>query len=459
MQRINTLALLSTSALLSGCVIYAGGSLDVGDDDFADTDVVGSTDTSDDSDDSITAETSEDGTDDGDPTDTTTGTEECAAAIDILFVIDNSGSMGEEQGQVSAAIGSMVDTLDLAGMDWRIAVTTTDNGNPWCPAGTTTPEAGKLVASSCRSRLGDFSFSDVVDVQDIACNDVCAHEDIEIASTVIDGEVRPGKWVERVDGVANTFVHEGDEIVEVDPVEALRCILPQGVSGCGFESQLESLQLALARSANENEDDFGFLRAGAQLAVVIISDETDCSYDKDWADIFAQDGNKAFWTDPTASFPTSGLCWNAGMECIGEGPEYDDCVARNRDIDGNDLPDGNNPDAVLHPIARYTETLAALEAAKTAIDPSADVMVFGIVGVELDGSLVFADVGDTDPAFQDSFGIGPGCVGEAESSAVPPGRMREVIGEFDGSMHSVCKTQYIDAFKTIANRVTVGCEP
>jgi hypothetical protein len=456
----SSLATVSTSAFLFGCVVYLDGSLDVGDDEA---------ETSDDSEDSTdTAITMTSGDDDpistdegdGDSADTTTDTgdvEGCTEAIDILFVIDNSGSMGEEQSQLVSAIGSMVAALDLAGMDWRIGVTTTDNGNPWCPTGTTTPEGGKLVASSCRSRLGDFLFSDAVDVQDIACNDVCAHENVQMASTVIDGMVveDAGPWVQRIDGLANTFTIEGDEAVALDPVEALRCILPQGVNGCGFESQLESMRLAVARSEDVNEDQFGFLREGAQLAVVIISDETDCSYNQQADHIFAQDGDKTFWTDPNSSFPTSGVCWNAGMECIGEGPEYEDCVARNKDDVGNILPDGNDPNAVLHPIARYTETLTALEQAKKAIDPTADVMVFGVVGVQLDGSLHFAD--SDDPTYQDSFGIGAGCTGDANVSAAPPGRMRDVIAEFDGTLHSICKPQYIDAFTTIANRVTVGC--
>jgi hypothetical protein len=449
---LSTLALVSTSALSLGCVVYLDGMLDVGDE-------VGETESgeTDDSGDTFTSEPETGDEDTADAADT--GEDLCVEEVDILFVIDNSGSMGEEQQQLVAAIPSMVSALDLAGLDWRIGVTTTDNGNPWCPAGTTTPEGGKLVASSCRSRLGDFLFSDNVDVQDIACNDICSHTDIVTASTVIDGVVvePAGPWVQRIDGAANTFVMEDDQAVPLDPIEALKCILPQGINGCGFESQLESMHLALARSNEPNEDQFGFLREGAQLAVVIISDETDCSYGKDWSEIFDQDGNKAFWSDPTASFPTSAVCWNAGMQCIGEGPVYEDCVVANKDVEGNLLPPGDEPGAVLLPIQRYLDTLSAIEDAKHQIDPAADVMVFGVVGVQLDGSMLFADVTETDPAFQDSFGIGPGCTGDALVTAVPPGRMREVFGEFDGTMHSICKPQYIDAFKTVANRVTVGC--
>ncbi|MFV8756054.1 hypothetical protein ACNOYE_36340 [Nannocystaceae bacterium ST9] len=461
MPRTNARLALPTlaAATLFGCIVQIDGSLDVGDDeadtsneDDASTDSGGSSDEGYTIDPDPTNSTEDEG-----ETDTGLAGDGCAQAIDILFVIDNSGSMAEEQRQVVDAIGSMVASLDLAGMDWRIGVTTTDNGNPWCPASSTTPEAGRLVSSSCRERLGDFLFSDTVDVQESGCLDVCAHEQIAMASTVIDGVVQPaGHWVERIDGVANTVAPQGDGFVEVDPVEALRCILPQGVNGCGFESQLESMNLAIARSFDA-EPNLGFLRDDAQLAVVIISDESDCSYDQDWVDIFMPEGNKTFWTDPSASFPTSAVCWNAGMRCIGDGPVYSDCVAVDKDVEGNELEGANEGSAVLHPVSRYAEVLANLEHDKQQVDPDAKVLVFGVVGVQLDGSLHFEDVGDSDPAFQDSFGIGPGCTGEGNAAASPPGRMREVVGEFDGTLHSVCKTQYIDAFKTIANRVTADC--
>lgn len=44
--------------------------------------------------------------------------------VDVLFVIDNSGSMKEEQANMAARISSFVSKI--SGMDWRAAVTTTD---------------------------------------------------------------------------------------------------------------------------------------------------------------------------------------------------------------------------------------------------------------------------------------------------------------------------------------------
>lgn len=421
------------------CVVQIGGELDVGADEASGTspESGSSEDEGVDSGMASEPETGDAGSSE-DEGDTEMTGDACVEAVDILFVIDNSGSMGASQRQVAEAIGAMVERLEQAGMDWRIGVTTTDAGNPWCPAAVTTPEAGNLVASSCRSRIGDFLFADTVDVQDAACRDLCETDVIDLAND--------DPWVESHDGVSNT----------PDPIEALECMLPQGVNGCGFEAPLESMHLALARAQDPEEPNFGFMRAGAQLAVVIVSDEVDCSYDEDWSDIFSQDGSKAFWSDPSASFPTSAVCWNAGVSCSGEGPEFANCVPANKDVDGQPTQD---PDAaVLHPLTRYADMLDGLRADKQAIDPSADVRVFGILGVGLDGLPHYVDASETDPTFQDSFGIGPGCAGPVEGeSAVPPVRMRSLINEQGGSMHSICKDQFTDALVTIANRVSLAC--
>jgi len=48
---------------------------------------------------------------------------------DILFVVDNSCSMGGEQAQLVANFGSFIDEMIGAGADWQVAVITTDNPN------------------------------------------------------------------------------------------------------------------------------------------------------------------------------------------------------------------------------------------------------------------------------------------------------------------------------------------
>lgn len=46
--------------------------------------------------------------------------------VDILFVVDNSGSMSEEQRRMADSFPNFVQGLDIAGLDYRIGIITTD---------------------------------------------------------------------------------------------------------------------------------------------------------------------------------------------------------------------------------------------------------------------------------------------------------------------------------------------
>ncbi|EDM79168.1 hypothetical protein PPSIR1_27418 [Plesiocystis pacifica SIR-1] len=358
-------------------------------------------------------------------------------ALDILFVVDNSGTMGPLQAALAQNIDGLINPLDDAGVDWRVAVTTTDNGNPWCSPGQTTPEGGNFVYSGCPNRLTDFVFGADTDVSDPACLDLCTAENGQLAT---EGGV---PWLERSNGALNIELD--------DPSAALRCLLPQGINGCGFESPLESMYLAMVRSFSQGEDNFGFLRQDASLLVILVTDEADCSYNKDWSAIFDTDGNKVFWSDPNSPFPTSAVCWNAGVDCTGDPSQYDDCVAANKDVDGNATGDSQ---AVLHPVSRYTQFLEGLAADKQG----GTVRVGLIAGVDTNGEPYYADVTSTDPSFQDSFGIGPGCaapspLGGAEIvQAVPPVRMLEAQGSLSAGAYSACNFDgYDTALSTMAS--------
>jgi len=398
----NARALLSLLPLLlatSGCIVDLGN--------LGEEDTDGTESTDGDGGSSTAADTGDSGSSD----DGTTMPIPTERAVDILFVIDNSGSMGEEQAKLASSIEALVSTLDGAAMpvDYRIGVTTTDNGNPWC--GTTSPEAGSLRATSCRSRPTEFTFNGAVVIEafDDACAALCPEE-------LADLEISDGKpWID----VQNTTGTSNVDAV----VDSLRCMLPQGIDGCGFESQLESTWKAVGRFDAVGDASFGFHRPGALLAVMIISDETDCSYNQDVGEsIFLPDGDRTFWSDPTAASPTSAVCWNAGMACTELGDGTLDCVSQDFDLDGNT---GASPaEAVLHPVKRYIDTLVAEGA-----------FVSGIYGVGLDGSAVFRT--SDDPQYQNDFGIGAGCESE-NGKAVPPGRMREVVTALDGSGTSIC---------------------
>jgi hypothetical protein len=362
--------------------------------------------------------------------------------IDFLFVVDNSGSMGSAQAALASGLDALVAGLDAAdGVSYRIGVTTTDNGNPQC--GATGPEAGNLQMSSCRSRQNEFVFPNPpTDATQYACLDICPLDDIPIVptATVGDPEPRVRPWIEGGAGGSNL---DGASVAD-----ALRCVMPQGIAGCGFESPLEAAHKALLRAETVGEAQFGFLRPTAHLVIVYITDETDCSYTDDAELIFypdTQGGNEVFWAPEPAGVsptgrPTSAVCWNAGVECSGGPGTYDECHAANKSIDGIvGVPDEA---AVLHSVDRYRDFLLQLQQAKRA-SSNASVFLFGIVGVPVGWPatpLVFADA--VDEQRQYDFGIGPGCTSEGGTSANPPMRLLELSESFDNpintNLFSIC---------------------
>jgi hypothetical protein len=202
------------------------------------------------------------------------------------------------------------------------------------------------------------------------------------------------------------------------------------------------MRKAILRFDAEGEPSMGFHRPGALLAVVIVTDETDCSYHGDHETIFLPEGNRVFWSDTEAASPTSAVCWYAGIECVGNGAPYDECYAQSFDEDGNNV-DGPNEDddAVLHPVVRYVAELAINDA-----------YAFSIDGVGLDGSIVYQD--SLDAQLQNDFGIGPACESQA-GFGVPSVRVREVVESTSGpgSQGSICSDSYAGHMTTFVQGI------
>ena len=375
--------------------------------------------------------------------------------VDILFVLDNSP--GSDHVRVVQLEQLLLESLDANLVDYRVAMTTTDSGNPRCSEAATTPEHGNFVFGSCRERLDDFVASDGMSDATADCLDTCVHETIEAVPTGIDDsdELSPRPWLEVSPSGTNL---SGD--VPVD--EALACLILPGVGGCTFESPLESLYRALDRASTPSEPNYGFIRDDAHLMVVIFTNDADCSYNPDYAEIFTEDGDKTFWSDPAAESSTPAVCWNAGVECLGGPSPYYDCVPVDKSLDGSLTLDEST--AVLHPLTRYFQQLEAIKIAKQERNPGLEVVVTAIVGVPEDYDevpLVYESVADTDPEFEDKFGIGPGCSGDATNGeepvmAVPPVRMLELAAATQphsgaNNVHSICEDELTGALGAISD--------
>lgn len=377
--------------------------------------------------------------------------------VDILFVIDNSGSMGEEQATLAANFDAFIDELEEVDADYRIGITTTDDGNPWCTG--TGPEAGALQLRACRDHLEDFVFApgsnQEVDRTMEACLASCPEELAGLApeptTTVDDLEPKPRPWLERERGASN--VPAG-----VTVGQALACWGPQGIAGCGFESPLEAFRKTLLRSVTDGEAGAGFMREDALLQVVFITDEADCSLGPGGDAAFSPDGDRTLWPDPTAAGPPSAVCWNAGVSCATGNNGGTHCVPANIGADGQE---SDADRAVLQPLSRYIGLLEEVGAAKQKVssDVSRPVLVSVIAGVPEGYAGEDLDYGPgTDAQFEADFGIGAGCT-SGQGEAVPPVRLLALAQVFatdeeletHSNVFSICDNDYTPALRSIAD--------
>jgi len=385
--------------------------------------------------------------------------------VDILFVIDDSGSMAEEQALLAQNFGAFIGVLEAPDVkaNYRIGITTTDMDNPRCSKEANTPTMGDLVLSSCLDRVdqGDFVFNGVEPPLDaaFACTAVCDKTDADLqirpTTTDRDEEAKARPWLENIEGVTNIPD-------DVSTLEAFQCFGPPGVAGCGFESHLESMYQALSRADVNGDANYGFLRDEAILSVVFLTDELDCSLNEKHEGVFIN--NKVFWNDPEDPLPTSSVCLRAGVECTGSGdPNFEECYAENYDEAG--AAGASDDDAVLYPVGRYTDFLQGVEDEKRTIASDQEVLVAVIGGVpegyaagdeEIDYSSV------ADQLFLDDFGIAPGCT-LGEGTALPPVRMKEFAESFevgeDRNMYSICQDNYSSALGAIADRIRDQIKP
>jgi hypothetical protein len=419
----------------------------------------------------------------------------CTDQIDLLFVIDNSGTMGEEQLNLARnfplLIQQLEDLTDSAGMpvnpDVQIMVTTSDFGNPLCtpfePDGYD-PAKGAPTETGCNARLADFTgLTQPPVIVETACTGVCptdlAPEGDPFIAFNPDGD--------NVPDVPDADIN-GDGVMDSPVAQTLACIGPQGINGCGYEAQLESMLQALNPKSAWNDPEVTarpFLRNGALLAIVVVTDEVECSV-KDYS-IMEDDMYQEVNPNNGSRTASSAICWNAGVAC--NGPDamgiYSDCQS----VD----------DDKLQPVSRYTNYLIE-ELRETK---KKEVIMLGILGVPLVtehnpnppyeptaggvDDLVYRDwrdgqypAGDILPAeFADGvtaedktfdFHIGPGCTGEDgmggfTGQATPNTRVIEVCqalnyeGNIRCCIESICDTDFSAAIQCLTGIIEETIQP
>jgi hypothetical protein len=427
--------------------------------------------------------------------------------VDVLFVIDNSGSMGEEQLNLAANFPLLIEQLtsltDETGqqlnLDVNMMVTTTDFGHPLCtqfqPEGYV-PAQGRPIFNGCNERIDNFTSVDPFDPAEVpeACTENCP-KDIEPSDPFIH------------------FDSLGANVVFGDVAGALSCIAPQGISGCGYEGTLEAMLQALRPDACWNDPSVqgcdghpvwhwvkrGFLRPGSTLAIVIVSDEEDCSVaSPEGFQWFTDSDKKDYWRvhpESQSKQPSSAICWGAGVACTDEDGDGDKEECHSREHTD-----------VLHPITRYTDFLDYLED-----EYDHKVVIMGVLGVPpvtahnedppfepieggvhalkyrewrdgpYDGTEQGGDIlpeeweeGITAAHKTWEVGIGPGCTGQRKdgsffAQAVPPVRVKEVCesrnleGGGEGSVRccieSICSEDVSPAMQCLVGVISETIDP
>jgi len=293
------------------------------------------------------------------------------AAIDMLAVIDDSCFVPVYQPRVASQMSRLTTALDAGApeADLRFGVVTTSLGTANVQAGLICPDdQGKLQTSGCAGLTDDY---------------------------LVDGvDAFTGERVTNYSGSLD---------------EALRCMVDIDVSGCGVEQPLEAMRIALEAP--------GFLRPGADLVVLIVTNEDDTSV-----------SSPAYFYNLLAA--AGGLDFQRfryGVICDPDEPDTAGIKTGCRSRE--DSP-------YLHPVAEYVDFLRGLKA-----DPSR-ITIGGIFGppspVEVidvpvpGGTMVDLQTSCRDPD------------GERSADGLPAVRLAELVASFGerGVASSVCGRDY-----------------
>lgn len=255
---------------------------------------------------------------------TTGGGTADAALLDLLLVIDNSGSMCQEQRLLGESATPMLERIHAAGIDFQLGITTTHMNpdytlepvaKPGHLQSTPQPVAGfdrschNAVDSQGNAVPGDYAPVRRAIQTAVECtNDPSRYEpltfatnaDIECAlysqpqgcqiaasecgagSPCVPEDLFPNPAAYRsIPTVLRSEDYRDGDVLDIDRLaEDFRCMSFVGVRGYGIEKGLEAAVAAvdpdLAGPGGANE---GFLRPDARFGLLFVTDENDCSHD------------------------------------------------------------------------------------------------------------------------------------------------------------------------------------
>jgi len=178
------------------------------------------------------------------------------STTDILFVIDDSGSMAREQDELATSFRSFIDRLSQSPAKGAFQIGVTNTSVDW-PVFTDATRTASTVRAAYDSGAPS------------------AGVPYPAGALVAIDPATPGKIL--YDATTKRFT--GTRILAASSPTLVADFVANarvGTSGAGKEQGLRAMQLALTDRITDGTN-AGFLRPGARLAVVIVSDEDDCS--------------------------------------------------------------------------------------------------------------------------------------------------------------------------------------
>jgi hypothetical protein len=329
--------------------------------------------------------------------------------VDLLFLIDDSSSMKLSQDNLRRNFPTFMTALKSipGGLpNVHIAIASSDMG------------AGGQAVSGCQaSKNGIFQYAPRGDCTSTGLTDNAT-------------------FISDVNGVRNYTGNLED---------VFTCMAALGQSGCGFEQQFAAIARSLGADGqappSENQ---GFLRSDAYLAIVMITNEDDCSASPG-VPLYDQSN---ITIDSSLGPPIGFRCNEYGHVCDGVHP---DRHAPNDDVNATRTYDScvSAEDGAL---LRVADIAAGLKKLKT--DPDNQIVFAAISGLATPYTVHWK----APPAGSDTKPwpeISHSCMAADGSFADPSPRISQLVREFgsNGLQLNICGGEFTGALSTIADKI------
>jgi hypothetical protein len=362
--------------------------------------------------------------------------------LDVLFMIDNSMSMAPLQAKMRAEIPRFIDGL----------------------ADPTTGQLPQLHVAVISSSFAAGAWANVNQ-----CSAGSHPGDDMGFFQQGPGGAGSGSCAMLAKGA--TFLDTGDGLTTGpnftgDIRDALDCTANLGDTGCGFESQFESTYFALyyaSLPSTDNPQNGGFLRPDARLAIVMVTNEDDCSVASD--SLLLNPAVNSV-SDPSGLGALSSYrCNEFGHLCNGQPPPHTappaggvtltNCVSAETmgKTDPNAFDPSGQPDLTM---GHLWPTVSDLANYLRALKPSPnDVFVAAIAGPPTPYRVIPvvnpAAGGETDPMVDHSC-TATSADQSAPEYADPAVRIRQLVDSFgaNGAFYPICATTFAPAMGGIA---------